>query len=606
MNLFNKKPFTTTRPVLVAILFAGFLAAGCDESFLEPDPKSFLSPQTTFTTQGGLEGVLVNLNETFRDQFYSVYSPLMLEYFYSDIAVNGNPDPGYRHDLETQLTPTSEGSENLWQTWNRAYGAISHSNLIVSNVDNVRDWESEASRNEILAAAYWHRSYWYYHLVHRYGDVPVYLDAIQEPRLDFNSYEREAILMKIRDDMEFAVQWLPESVMSGEINRAAGYYLLTKVYLSLRQFQDAVDAASQVLDGTRYELMRERFGQGPHSGDPRFNVLWDLHQKENKSLASNTEAILVVQDDLGLEGNFSGGTQMIYACSPAWWWTPVRDPNGVRGTTDSPRGNPLTDSLGRGVGQVRTTDHFNYVISSDPTDLRYSDVNWFTKEEFYYNEPESEYYGQPFVAEYIGDTTRTWYPFPYNKVYVRDDIRSERKLGGHSDWYVYRLAGLYLLRAEAYYWMGQTDRAAADINVVRERAEAQPVGPGAVTIEYIFDERARELYLEELRKSELTRAAYIMAQEGRNGYSLETMHQNNWYYDRVINTNRYYRDEIQYGPNPYTMRPHHVYWPIPQDEIDSNVLGRINQNAGYAGAESNVEPLGYDEIQQLAEGGDES
>ena len=47
--------------------------------------------------------------------------------------------------------------------------------------------------------------------------------------------------------------------------------------------------------------------------------------------------------------------------------------------------------------------------------------------------------------------------------------------GGHTDWYVFRLAETYLLRAEAYFWKGELANAAADINAVRTRAGAAPI-----------------------------------------------------------------------------------------------------------------------------------
>jgi hypothetical protein len=64
---------------------------------------------------------------------------------------------------------------------------------------------------------------------------------------------------------------------------------------------------------------------------------------------------------------------------------------------------------------------------------------------------------------------------------------------------VYRLAETYLIRAEAYYWKGQLGLAADDINTVRERSHALPITAADVTLDYIFAERARELYLEEMR-----------------------------------------------------------------------------------------------------------
>ena len=58
-----------------------------------------------------------------------------------------------------------------------------------------------------------------------------------------------------------------------------------------------------------------------------------------------------------------------------------------------------------------------------------------------------------------------------------------------------RLAETYLLRAEAHLRKGSRDLAAADINVVRNRAGAKPVGSGQVDISYLLDERARDCLL---------------------------------------------------------------------------------------------------------------
>ena len=88
-----------------------------------------------------------------------------------------------------------------------------------------------------------------------------------------------------------------------------------------------------------------------------------------------------------------------------------------------------------------------------------------------------------------------------------------------SDQYIFRLAETYLNRAEAYWWLGKNDLATEDVNTIRRRVNAPELS--SVTLEDILDERARELFLEDHRKSELTRIAFLKAEKGIDGYSLD-------------------------------------------------------------------------------------
>jgi hypothetical protein len=588
MRSFNIKLKAFSAMTVLVVLTA------CSKEWLEPEPLSFFAPENTFVDKAGFDALLLSSRKQLRHEYFGDNSAICTEYFLSDLAVNGNPEASRPHDLQRQILPTGTGEARIMSGngsyWALAWDGIKYANITISRVDDI-EWPTEDEKNSILAEGYFHRAYWYYRLVHQFGDVPLILREVTEPKLDFYSSTRESILKQIRTDMEFAVKWLPQDILPGQVNRAAGNHLLTKIYLSLREFDKAIASASWVVESSGHHLMKERFGA--YANDPKYNIMWDLHQKENKS-TGNSEALLVVQDKFMIEGEHNGGTQLMRNAIPAWWWTPVRDPSGARGVTDhATLGQPLLDSLGRGIGRVRTANYFNYQIWDDENDLRHSDVNWWSMDEYYYNNPNSDYYRQPFVREALNDTVRTWYPFQYNKLYVADEERTGSKdiRGGHSDWYVFRLAGTYLLRAEAYYWKGDLQNAANDVNEVRRRAGASEIQSSDIDIESIFAERARELYFESPRKTELTRVAYIMAQLGKKGYSIENMSENNWFYDMVIKHNIFYRDEVSYGANPYRIRPYHVYWPIPQSSISANTQGHINQNEGYPGSEFNTPPL---------------
>ena len=562
----------------IAIIGVMFITVSCGEDWLEPNPKSFYTPENTLVDAEGMEGMLLACRKRLRWITHEWRWLQRIEYIATDISTTGRtPAP---KNFATEWLP--EGGAFLQhRVWDAAWENIRDANVIISRLPdaNIQD---QNTRNAILAEAYWHRAFWYFYLTMKFGDVPWAGKEYKSPKLDFYSYTRESILGKIKNDLEYAVQWLPQSVMPGKVNRAAGYYLLTKVYMTVGEFDNAINAASQVIDNGNYHLMTESFGQGAHH-----NVIWDLFEKKNYSASSNKEAILVTQDKYGLEGN--DATDRIRFWAPLWWWTPVRDPDGFGATVYTD--DAFSDTVGRGIGSRTPSNYYAYQLSKLPGDLRFSDDNWFTKDEFIYNVPESNYYGQPIQAEYIGiDSIRCLYPWRYDKFYVEDEGREITRNGGHTDWYLYRLAGLYLLRAEAYWYNGNSAAAADDINKIRERANAPLIDPADVDIGTIFDERARELVGEEKRMTEMQRASYILAKQNMMGYSMENFYQKNWWYDRVNEKNNYFRDKVEYGGSAYNIATNNVDLPIPQSAIDANTEGHINQPPGYPGAEDNVEP----------------
>ena len=122
----------------------------------------------------------------------------------------------------------------------------------------------------------------------------------------------------------------------------------------------------------------------------------------------------------------------------------------------------------------------------------------------------------------------------------------------YTDWYDMRLAETYLLRAEACLMKGDLSAAAVDINVVRKRAGASLITASDVTIDFILDERLRELGIEEKRRLTLSRMGKL--------------------YERTVKYNVY---------NAPNIHEHHQLYPIPQSEIDANVGAVLEQNPGY-------------------------
>jgi hypothetical protein len=263
--------------------------------------------------------------------------------------------------------------------------------------------------------------------------------------------------------------------------------------------------------------------------------------------------------------------------------------------------------VGRGIGRTRPSNYAQYEIWNDPNDLRHAKGNWMNMEDLLYNDMGLKNSNDTFYLKKLRlrndaggllttDTIRSYFGWPHYKLFIPDFENSPMQ-GGHSDWYLFRLAETYLLRAEAYFWKNNLTAAAADINAVRTRAGCAPITAAQVNMGTILDERARELFFEEPRKTEMTRISYLFAKTGQpaeNGkiYTLAGFSENNYLYDRVMAKNNFYKLGIRTAHlDQYTMSAYHILWPIPSTAIQGNSNGIINQNKGYIGFEKNVPAL---------------
>ena len=161
-----------------------------------------------------------------------------------------------------------------------------------------------------------------------------------------------------------------------------------------------------------------------------------------------------------------------------------------------------------------------------------------------------------------------------------------------TDWYMIRIAETYLLRAEARLAQGNKSGAAEDINVLRNRAGAKPCTAADIDIDYILDERVRELFGEEQRWVTLSRlscnpnATYVL-----DKYPTQNATTSNTFYERTRKYGFGYENEDR-GRETYTdalgnvrhrpnIMPHNYVLPIPIQIIDSNKDKQIPQNYGY-------------------------
>ncbi len=599
----------------IGIVWLICMACGCSD-WLDPKPLSFFTPENTFTSYDGLKTSTDMLNRDVRyfDYYPTAFSSdpcILSEYFFSDMGVNGRTDATNAPvDLTRQITPSATLTGNATQInnyWTYLYKGIKDANTIYDRLQDVEMTDEE--RGELEALACFHRAFRYYRLVHQFGDVPLIVHEVLEPRYDFYSTAREATLRYMKEDLERTAPYLSNDVYIGMVTQAAAYHLLTKINLALGEFDDAIESANLVInDGTHY-LMTERFGVD--ANDSTKDVIWDLHQSDNKAIPANKEVLYCVIDRYDAGSDFRSATGLEIKRQVVPWYSSdgqILTPDGRNGFTDNDEvKNPYLLEYGRGINTLRPTWYHQYSIwTLDDTDYRHKSGNWVHVSDLKYNNPElegtSEWYGQN-VRLYaddgtrlISDTIRCWSGWPYYKTNIADQTSSNWR-GGWADWYVFRLAETYLLRAEAYVWKGELQDAMNDLNTVRRRAGARDLTIDEINISQVLDERARELFYEEPRKCELTRIAFLFAKTGQSDekgrtYSMSNFTENNYFYNRIMDHTEFYNKGVtNLSGLEYTISPYNVLWPIAETAISSNTEGHINQTPGYAGSENNIEPL---------------
>ena len=155
-----------------------------------------------------------------------------------------------------------------------------------------------------------------------------------------------------------------------------------------------------------------------------------------------------------------------------------------------------------------------------------------------------------------------------------------------------RIAETYLVRAEAYLALNDKQKAADDINVLRDRANASYCTAADINIDYILDERTRELFGEENRWITLNRlsvnpnANYIsdchpVQDESTANTLYNRVRKYGFGYENLSGSNQpreWDPVENRYIPN---IHPYNYQYPIPIQVIEANAGVEYPQNYGY-------------------------
>lgn len=620
----------------ISLVMAGTLAGGMlsscvsDADFLTEKPKDQITILNAFDSSDQVLNTLLS--------GYYEYEDLFFPGMFGQGIVYDKSAGTDMIDNKYQLGRTSHMSnfKEAWNStsglpksyWDKFYKIISYSNLSLSKINDV-EWPSDAEKNRIEAEAKFLRGLSYLRLGELFGGVPLQLEYSETPNYAFERNSRAEVFQAAIDDLEAAYAVLPQNVQVAEYGRAgkgAAALYCSEAYLAIgvekggdkNAFQKAATFAEEVTK--MHPMMKDRFGvranasdggenYGVANYDPNGNVISDLFSHKNVSSPMNTEAVWVMvgtpsYKDYSAYGGRRGCTLGLTPALQDFEW----DEKYQEYTSDGkPKyvgpwkkfsaryGGAMSPAFlgGTGWAQVTPTEYLSTTMwdnehnfNSLGKDLRYiEDVTVMT--EFLMCDDTHPLYEKKLGKDYINhatpDQSGIFFPiFAKETPFSAWDYDPSEPAGWFGTYvnfyrskYAARSAEAYLLLAEAKLRLGDNAGAADALNQVRERAQANLVGAGDMTLDLILDERARELFYEEFRwatflrmepqvwKQRIYDHGMYSAQPGARVWTKEDPNIRRW---------AEYTEKIPFD-----------YLPIPQTYIDLNTGNPdgMKQNIGW-------------------------
>ena len=545
----------TNRRLVAATLAALVGVTGCtdlSEEVVTGVTASF------FATPQGADAAITGTYNRLRD-YYGQEREVLLGQVGTDSwekggELNANT---YLNDYTSQLSPTA-AAEPLQNHWSNSYQAIDAANTAIAAIEGSTAIP-DAQKAIRLGEARFLRALFYHNLVRTWGAVHLQLEPTQGVQtVATRTAPAEIYAQAIVPDLEFAIANLPATqTQFGRATRGAAQALLAEVLLTRGaqgDFDRVRDVTTQIINSGAYTLNPSFVGL--FCGPPRAGWACDFVAANEQ----NREFIWSVQ--------FNGdGVQDQWGNSLHLYYTMAYD---VQGAPDLVR----TVEYGRPYRRLRPTMHL-LGLWNRAADTRYESTFQTLWQSvggardtaiFLTSTPTVPAANQGKRYRAFGESNYSPTVFPVLRKWLDQTRANPNQTFGQRDRHLWRLADVYLMRAEANIRAGRVNDAVADFNVLRRRAArpgmetanelsaAERTALTANALDFLLDERERELAGEELRWYTLTRLGKLV--------------------DRVQRFNPGAASNI---------RAHHALRPIPQTQIDRTEGGgqAFAQNPGY-------------------------
>ncbi|WP_207494796.1 RagB/SusD family nutrient uptake outer membrane protein [Aridibaculum aurantiacum] len=595
MNSFKKFP-------LVAIGMIGLLLlnTGCNKK-LEEKPYTVFTPEY-FKTISGFQSAVHALYSGQRFMYGPEGAVAVTQAGTDEFTAADQTRTGAAGDLLTICNYTIDpGNGAILTPWNRSFNNINLANAVVEFAPDVP--LDAATKNVLVAEARFHRGLYYMNLVTQFGAVPLDLGSgelkfNQRAFQGFNRAPINELLVKnyqtIINDFTFATENLPNQRPNNafRLSKSAAFLMLSRAYM-----YKAYSEAKEATDFSRsYAAAMQLINNQSLYGIELLQNFADVHRENNDY---NREILFSVErlpgdnnsNEATLNQGIGGGKGVDASNDFNPDYTTIRSPLP---SSPSAPASTRTSQYGRPIRRFAPTAWLYNVAFADKTnDSRYDGsfrtvwlattaVGPFAVGDTAFILAKTNAQADSMNA--IPKSYRVIAPREFyliggtfaNNIYpalskYEDSKKQNPNDPGGRPFVAAKFSEAYLLAAEAAMQGagGGTAEAATLLNVLRHRAAFRPglttaeltarrnaltISAGQVNLDFILDERTRELCGESIRWPDLARRGKLL--------------------ERVIAYNP------DGAPN---IKPFHVYRPIPRSHLENLTVPNPQQyqNPGY-------------------------